>query len=46
MSYAVNLSIEGMYMLRILVRLGFHGRSHQLKDTQRIAWMHDNGLGA
>lgn len=33
-------------MLRILIHLGMHGRSHNKKNMQVLEWMHDNGLGA
>jgi len=33
-------------MLRLLVLLGFHGKSHMAKQAMIIQWSHDNGLGA
>jgi len=32
-------------ILRILIRLGFHGKSHKAKEEQILSWMHDNGIG-
>lgn len=31
---------------RLMVKLGIHGKAHKAADAKRIAWMHNNGLGA
>ncbi len=33
-------------MRRLLVKLGFHGKRHQIATAKLVQWMHDNGLGA
>jgi hypothetical protein len=36
---------EGKHMLRFMVRLGMHGRSHKAKEKQIMNWEKDNGIG-
>lgn len=33
-------------MKRLLIKLGFHGKSHRAKEAEMVLWMHNNGLGA
>lgn len=33
-------------MLKLLIRLGFHGKRHNMALQKLETWMHDNGLGA
>ncbi len=32
-------------MKRLLIKLGYHGKSHNAKAAKLMAWMHNNGLG-
>lgn len=33
-------------MLRIMIKMGFHGKAHQRAIDKAIQYMHDNGIGA
>lgn len=33
-------------MLRLMVRLGMHGRAHNRAMAKLVEWSHNNGLGA
>lgn len=33
-------------MKKLLIRLGFHGVRHQIREVLLIEWMHNNGVGA
>lgn len=33
-------------MKRLMIKLGFHGKRHEIAIKKLIDWMHNNGLGA
>jgi hypothetical protein len=33
-------------MLRLMIRLGIHGKRHRIAEQKLLQWMHEQGLGA